>query len=117
MTWADLLLVGLAGVGTLVDPSGGKLVPMLVVLAGALSWAFGSLRSRTADVHTAPLVASAMEMLGAGVGFLVVGLALGEPARVELAAIDRGDAEARTSLKPSGAPVMSLGPRERYLKR
>jgi drug/metabolite transporter (DMT)-like permease len=99
------LAVGLAGVGTLVDPSGGKLVPMLVVLLGALSWAFGSLRSRTADVHTAPLVASAMEMLGAGAGFLVVGLALGEPGRVQLAAIDRSSLIALVYLITAGSIV------------
>lgn len=99
------LAVGLAGVGTLVDPSGGKLVPMLVVLLGAMSWAFGSLRSRTADAHTAPLVASAMEMLGAGAGFLVVGLALGEPGRLDLAAIDRGSILALVYLVTAGSIV------------
>lgn len=103
-SWVGLA-VGLVGVGTLVDPSGGKLVPMLVVLLGALSWAVGSLRSRTADVHTAPLVASAMEMLGAGVGFLLVGLALGEPARFEVAAIDRASVVALAYLITAGSIV------------
>jgi drug/metabolite transporter (DMT)-like permease len=103
-SWVGLA-VGLAGVGTLVDPSGGKLVPMLVVLLGALSWAFGSLRSRTADVHTAPLVASAMEMLGAGAGFLTVAVALGEPGRLELAAVGRSSVLALVYLVTAGSIV------------
>lgn len=99
------LAVGLAGVAALVDPSGGKLVPMLVVLAGALSWAVGSLRSRTADAHTAPLIASAMEMLGGGAGFLLVAIALGEPARVEVAAIDDSSVLALVYLITAGSIV------------
>lgn len=103
-SWAGLA-VGLAGVGTLVDPSGGMLLPMLVVLLGALSWAFGSLRSRTADVHTAPLVASAMEMLAAGVGFLLVAVALGEPSRFSLAAVDHASVVALVYLITAGSIV------------
>ncbi len=97
--------VGLAGVGVLVDPTGGTLVPMLVVLVGAASWAIGSLRSRTADVHTEPLIASAMEMLGAGVGFLVVGLALREPSGFVLAEVDRSAVIALVYLVTAGSIV------------
>jgi drug/metabolite transporter (DMT)-like permease len=103
-SWVGLA-IGLLGVATLVDPSGGKFVPMLVVLVGAFSWALGSLRSRTADVHTAPLVASAMEMLGAGAGFLVVGLALGEPARFVVADVDRSSVLALVYLITAGSIV------------
>jgi drug/metabolite transporter (DMT)-like permease len=99
------LAIGLGGVATLADPSGGQLLPMLVVLAGAVSWAFGSLRSRTADVHTAPLVASAMEMLGAGIGFLAVAVALGEPASFVLADVDRASVVALGYLVTAGSIV------------
>lgn len=82
------LLIGLAGVATLVEPGGGQAGAMLLVLVGAILWALGTLRSRTASAHPAPLVAAAMEMLGAGVGFVVGGLAMGERLGPSLTAID-----------------------------
>ncbi|MTV26284.1 EamA family transporter [Nitriliruptoraceae bacterium ZYF776] len=81
--------VGLLGVAALVDPrGGGDLWPLLLVLVGAVSWAVGSLHSRSSDPDLPPLRAAALEMLGAAAGFGVVALALGEPARFELAAVD-----------------------------
>lgn len=82
------LLIGLAGVATLVEPGGGQVGAMLLVLVGAVLWALGTLRSRTATVHPAPLVAAAMEMLGAGAGFVVGGLVMGEQVGLSLAAVD-----------------------------
>jgi drug/metabolite transporter (DMT)-like permease len=99
------LVVGLVGVGGLVDPSSGQLWPMLMVIAGAISWAVGTLRSRTAEVHTAPLVASAMEMLGAGAGFLVVGVLTGEHVGFVLADVDRGAVWAFVYLVTAGSIV------------
>ncbi len=87
VAWTGLVL-GLVGVGVLVDPSGGQLVGISLGLLGAIAWAAGSLRSRVSPAPTRPLVAAAMEMLGASLVFLVVGLALGEPARLDLAAVD-----------------------------
>lgn len=97
--------IGLAGIATLVDPTGGQVLPMLVVLAGALSWAVGSLRSRTTEGHAAPLVASAMEMLGAGAGFLAVGVLLGEPVRFAVADVDRVSVVALVYLVTAGSIV------------
>ncbi len=81
------LAIGLVGVGILVDPAGGQLGGMLLATLGAMGWAAGSLRSRVASAPSRPLVAAAMEMLGASVVFLIVGIALGEPARIDLSGI------------------------------
>lgn len=87
LAWVGLT-IGLVGVAVLVDPSGGQTVGIVLALLGAMAWAAGSLRSRVAPAPARSLVAAAMEMLGASVVFLVVGVALGEPARLDLAAVD-----------------------------
>ena len=79
--------VGLLGVGVLVDPSGGQFGGMLLAVLGAMAWAAGSLRSRVASAPSRPMVAASMEMLGASMIFLLVGIALGEPARLNLGAV------------------------------
>ena len=79
--------IGLVGVGVLVDPSGGQFGGMLLAVLGAMGWAAGSLRSRIASAPSRPMVAASMEMLGASVIFLVVGIVLGEPARLDLSAV------------------------------
>jgi len=82
------LLVGFVGVAALVDPrGGGHLGAMLLVLFASGAWAAGSLRSRVADAPTRPLVAAAMEMLGAALVFAVISIATGEAARVDWAAV------------------------------
>lgn len=99
------LLVGLAGVAVLAEPGGGQFGAMLLTLAGAMLWAVGTLRSRTASVHPAPLVAAAMEMLGAGAGFVVAGLALGEHVGLSLQGIDGGTWGAYAYLVTAGSIV------------
>jgi drug/metabolite transporter (DMT)-like permease len=97
--------VGLAGVAALVDPSGGRIVPTLVVLAGSLSWAAGTLHSRSADAPGEPLVASAMEMLGGALGFLTVAVVTGEPGRFAIADVDTGSLVALGYLVTAGSIV------------
>jgi drug/metabolite transporter (DMT)-like permease len=100
------LLIGLVGVGLLVDPSGGGEVgALLLVVLGAIAWAGGSLRSRVAPSPTRPLVAASMEMLGASLVFAVVGAASGEFARVDLAAIDGASFLALLYLTTAGSIV------------
>jgi drug/metabolite transporter (DMT)-like permease len=100
------LLVGLVGVGLLVDPSGGGEVgALLLVVLGAIAWAGGSLRSRVAASPTRPLVAASMEMLGASLVFTVVGAASGELARLDLAAIDGPAVIALVYLTTAGSIV------------
>jgi drug/metabolite transporter (DMT)-like permease len=99
------LAIGLAGVAALVDPSGGRVVPTLVVLAGSASWAAGTLHSRGADAAEEPLVAASMEMLGAALGFLIVGLAIGEAGRFSVADLDTGSLVALGYLVTAGSIV------------
>lgn len=84
--WVGLVL-GLFGIGVLVDPTGGQLLPMLLALGGALAWAAGSMRSRIVSAPSRPMVAASMEMIGAAGVFLVVGLARGEHLTFALAEI------------------------------
>lgn len=79
--------IGLVGVAILVDPAGGQLGGMLLAMLGAMGWAAGSLRSRVASAPSRPMVAASMEMLGASVIFLLVGVVLGEPSRIDLVGI------------------------------
>lgn len=90
------LLWGLLGVGLLASSSGFGadsgmgLIAGLVVLGGGVSWAVGSIRSKTADLPAQPGLATAMEMLVGGALLLALGAASGEiggldPARVSSA--------------------------------
>jgi drug/metabolite transporter (DMT)-like permease len=72
------LLIGLnSGVGSI---SGGSIKPLYgsVVLLAAISWAAGSLYSRTAKMPARPLLGNGMEMLAGGGVLLVLGIATGE---------------------------------------
>lgn len=85
------LVLGMAGLALLVAP--GKLagrVDLLgaaVLLVGTLSWAFGSLHSRGADLPKSGFLAAAMEMLAGGLLLLVFGLATGQAADFALSAV------------------------------
>jgi drug/metabolite transporter (DMT)-like permease len=84
------LALGFAGVAALVAGSGGgrvDAVGVLTVLGAALSWAAGSVWSRTAPTVRRPLVMTGMEMLCGGIGCLVVGAAVGETGQLHLAAV------------------------------
>jgi drug/metabolite transporter (DMT)-like permease len=87
------LAVGLAGILVLVAPAhiaGGGRVDLLgagALLLAALSWSVGSLYSRRARLPRSVLTATAMEMLGGGALLWVAGLASGEGARLDLAAV------------------------------
>lgn len=81
------LLIGIVGIGMLVDVGGGELGGILLALIGSAAWAAGSLRSRVAPAPQRPMVAASLEMLGGAVGFVVLGLLLGEGAELDLAAV------------------------------
>jgi len=84
------LLVGLAGIGVLVDPGGGQVGAILLALAGAASWAAGSMRSRATTGPRRPMVAASLEMLGAAVLFAILGLLLGEASGLRLSGVSAG---------------------------
>lgn len=84
------LALGLAGVVVLVAGSGGgkvDAVGVLELIVAAMSWAAGSVWSRTAPLPRRPLVMTAMQMICGGVACFVVGLARGEVATVHLSAV------------------------------
>jgi len=84
------LLLGFAGVATLVAGTGsGRVSPtgVLIVLGAALSWAAGSVWSRTAPAARRPLVSTGMQMLCGGAGCFAAGLGGGEGGRLHLGAV------------------------------
>jgi drug/metabolite transporter (DMT)-like permease len=91
---ASGLLVGMSGILILAGPALGAaverhnpLTSVIVLLLATLSWAIGSVYSRGAQLPRSPLLGSGMEMLAGSAGLYFVGLATGEVARLELAAV------------------------------
>jgi len=87
------LVLGLAGVAVLIGPGsilgGGRVdvAAALVLVAGAFSWAVGSLLSRSAAMPRSPAMATAATLLGGGALLLVVSVLRGEPFALDVAAI------------------------------
>ncbi len=81
------LAVGLGGIALLVEPGGGHVGAIILALVGSAMWAAGSLRSRVADAPRRPMVGASLEMMGGAVGFVIVGLALGEASQLDLRAV------------------------------
>lgn len=82
IAWPQALgiVVGLAGVAILANPTaaGATLIPVVVLVLSSLSWAAGTLLSRTAAMPRSTTLANGMEMLAGGLVLLVMGLASGE---------------------------------------
>jgi drug/metabolite transporter (DMT)-like permease len=75
------LILGFGGVAALLIGTGNgrtSIVGTLMTVGAALSWAAGSVWSKTATAVRRPLVMTGMEMLCGGIGCLVVGVATGE---------------------------------------
>jgi len=83
------LVIGLGGVAVLVSGglSGGRLSSVLIVLAGAAAWGFGSVLSHRLPLPGNAMLAAAIEMLTGGVVLLAVAAATGEFARVQWSAV------------------------------
>jgi drug/metabolite transporter (DMT)-like permease len=84
------LVIGFGGVAFLIgSPGSGRinLFGAALALAAPLCWATGSVFTRHVKLPIRPLVASAMEMLWAGVLFGMLSLATGELGRVHLHSI------------------------------
>jgi len=102
------LALGCAGLILLLRPTAGThLDPLsvVIVLLGAFSWAWGSLRSRTAVLPASPLLATAMEMLGGGALLILAGLVTGEGAHLHLAQVSAGSLLAFGYLITGGALI------------
>lgn len=87
------LALGLVGLGLLGGPDalngGGAVNPTgaLVLMAGSLSWAAGSLLVKRAPRATTGLNGSGTQMLAGGLCLLAAGLALGELAHLDLSRV------------------------------
>lgn len=77
------LLIGPANIsGKPVHPIGGA-----VLLLACLLWSLGSLHSRRANLPKSPFLATAMEMIAAGVVLLLMGTLAGEWSKVDVGAV------------------------------
>jgi drug/metabolite transporter (DMT)-like permease len=90
------LVLGFVGVALLIGldsgqkgMGGGSVYPLYgsVVLLAAISWAAGSLYSRTARMPDQPLLGNGMEMLAGGGVLLTLGIATGELNQIHLHSI------------------------------
>jgi len=76
--------IGFAGVGLLVVNGRGyeneplKIFPVFMCVIGTVSWAWGSIVSRTADKPASPFMTVAAQMIAGGLITLLGGVALGE---------------------------------------
>lgn len=80
------VLLGFGGTALLIGPGTlgeDELLPALVVVGGAASWALGSVLGQRIERVSQPLLGSGMEMLVGGVGLLLLGIASGEFARFD----------------------------------
>lgn len=85
------IVLGLVGLVVLVAPGrlAGRVDPLGagVLLLGCLSWAFGSLYSRGAELPKSGFLAAAMEMVAGGFLLLLFGLATGQAGSVAVSVI------------------------------
>jgi drug/metabolite transporter (DMT)-like permease len=87
------LVLGLLGLLWLVGPDsvmgGGRadLVGAGALVLASFSWAYGSIYSRQASLPSSPFLTTAMQMLAASAGLLVVAIAFGEPWQFSVAAV------------------------------
>jgi len=87
------LILGTGGIILLIDPAklvGGDQVDLLgafVLLLATVSWAWGSLFSRRAEMPSSPLLATAMEMLSGGILLIILSAVSGDLARLDFSIV------------------------------
>ena len=87
------LLLGMAGLALLVGPGefaggrGADTLGAIVLVVASLSWATGSIYSRSAPLPGSPILTTGMEMLAGGALLSLLGLATGELGRLDLGAV------------------------------
>ena len=79
-----VLLVAARGVG---DPTGVDPLGAVVLVGAALSWSYGSLWSRHADLPRSPFLATAMQMMAGGALLFVAGVLRGEFSHFDVGAV------------------------------
>jgi drug/metabolite transporter (DMT)-like permease len=88
------LALGVVGIIVLVGPTafagaGGFGAATLVLIAGSLSWAFGSIVTRRGQRPSSPLMTTALQMLAGGIAFVIISLAVGEVSRFSFGQVSR----------------------------
>lgn len=83
------VVLGFVGVALLVRPSGSGAgwAGIAAVLVAAFLWGLGSVLSQRLPLPSRPLVATGLEMVCGGALMLTVSVLLGEPGRLDLAAV------------------------------
>jgi drug/metabolite transporter (DMT)-like permease len=87
------LLAGFAGIALLTGPAavpGGMNIDRVgagVLMLASFSWAAGSLYARRARISSSPVLSTAMQLLAGGVLLVIVGAAMGEWRRFDVAQI------------------------------
>lgn len=103
--------LGFAGLAILLGPEqilgGGRIdfVGAGVLVLASLSWSVGSLASRRAELPASAALATAMEMLAGGALLAALGIATGEPARLDPRAVTGRSAAALAYLSVFGSLV------------
>jgi drug/metabolite transporter (DMT)-like permease len=91
VTWRSAagLVLGLAGVAILVGSgtASGRISSVIIVLAAAAAWGFGSVLSHRLPLPGHALLAAAIEMLAGGVALLAVAAGTGEFSHVQWSSI------------------------------
>lgn len=81
------LVIGFAGVALLMLPGlsgeSGLLLPMFAILCSSMAWCGGAIYGRYAQLGLPPLIFAGCQMLVGGSILAAIGVASGEPARVE----------------------------------
>jgi drug/metabolite transporter (DMT)-like permease len=82
------VLAGIGGIAILARPHGhSPVLPVLIVLGGALSWGTGSVLAGRLPMPARPLLASAMEMLTGGAVLALLAITTGELGAVHPSAV------------------------------
>lgn len=84
------LILGVIGLFVLVGPAannGIRIAGVVMLMVGSLSWATGSLLARHMDLPRSAALATAIEMLAAGLVFLVVSTLTREPMHFDIARV------------------------------
>jgi drug/metabolite transporter (DMT)-like permease len=81
------------------------LIGAAVLVFATLSWATGSLKAKHSPLPDSPLLSTGMEMLAGGAALVLMGLATGEPAHLNFAAMSQKSLLALTYLTTFGSLI------------
>jgi len=106
------LILGLFGMVLLIGPSainpsagGISLAAVLILTIAEVSWASGSIISQHIELPESSILATAMEMLAAGVILLVISTIIGEPIRFDMSHVSAKSLAALSYLIAFGSLV------------